>query len=112
MERLDAYLLLGCNGLVITNNFRNCSGVENIIINLRDLEDEPYQKVVEFFDQACGLFDSPVYDYNKCTNILTTLYRDHQLISQAQLHNIQLFLKTHKTCGIFLFLLMREEEGA
>ena len=108
-ERLDAYLILGCNGHTTDSGFINCNGIENPIVKLNDIEEGTYERVLGFLDNACGFFDAPVNDRNKCTNILTMLHRDFGIISQETLHNIQVFLKTHKFCGIYLFLIMRED---
>lgn len=108
-ERLDACLLLGCNGLIVAPNFCNCGGVENNIVDLMTLEEKDYIEMMNFFDDTCDLFNSPINDYNKCVNILTMLNRDFGIINSAGLHNIQMFLKSHKSCGIYLFLLLKED---
>jgi hypothetical protein len=108
-ERLNAYLILGCNGHTVKGGFTNCTGIENPIVELSKMDDQSYERVIAFFEKACGLFDAPVNNYNKCTNIITMLYRDYSIIDDEMLHNIQFFLKTHKSCGIYLFLIMRED---
>jgi hypothetical protein len=108
-ERLDAYLILGCNGHVMGDGFTNCRGIENPVVKLSEIDDQNYERVIGFFEKACGLFDAPVNNPNKCVNIITMLYRDYSIIDDEVLYNIQLFIKTHKLCGIYLFLIMRED---
>ncbi len=108
-ERLDAYLILGCNGHTMKEGFTNCNGIENPIVKLSEIDEQDYEKVIGFIEKACGLFDGPVNTHNKCANIITMLYRDYGIINNEMLHNIQLFMKTHKACGIYLFLIMKED---
>lgn len=110
-ERLDACLILGCNGYALNKKFAACLGIENIILELTVLDQENYEIIVKFFEKACGLFDAPVNDYNKCVSIITMLHRDYGIINQDTLKHIQFFLKMHKSCGIYLLLIMREDFG-
>jgi hypothetical protein len=100
---------MGCNGNTIKNEFINCNGIENIIIKLSEIDEQNYGRVIDFFDKACGLFDAPVNNHNKCTNIVTMLYRDYGIINDEMLYRIQFFIKMHKPCGIYLFLIMKED---
>jgi hypothetical protein len=108
-EQLDAYLVLGCNGHSIKGNFTNCLGVENPIVKLSEVDDQNYERVISFFEKACGFFDGPINDQNKCSNIIGMLYRNYSIIDDEMLHNVQLFMKTHKSCGFYLFLIMKED---
>jgi hypothetical protein len=108
-ERLDAYLVLGCNGHITKGSFVHCSGVENPIFNILDADDNNYPGLVDFLDSACGLFDSPTNDYNKCMNIITMLRSNYGIINDEVLHNIQFFIKNHKQCGIYIYLIMKED---
>ena len=108
MKRLSAYLILGCNGHII-DGFTNCHGVENSVLDLTELSDELYIKVIDFLDNACGLFQAPINDNNKCSNILQMLYRDLSIIDKNMLYNIQNFIRLHKNCGLYLYLIMKED---
>jgi hypothetical protein len=106
---MNAYLLFGCNGLVDESNFVMCKKVINPIVDLSELPIPLSLKVEVFLDNACGLFDSPCYDYNKCSNILNFLYRQFGIIDDDMLYRIQAFLKMHRGCGIYIMLLLKED---
>ena len=65
----------------------------NPIIDLSKLPPSSYGKAEKFLDNACGLFDSPCFDYNKCINIINFLYRQFSIIEEDMLHKIQAFIK-------------------
>ena len=106
--RLKACLVLGCNGLR-HQNFTLCNGVENKILDLNEIEESDYIKTIDFLDNACGLFDSPIFDHNKCANTLSLLYKNYTPYDPKKLNNIQAFIKTHKDCGIWLMLILNED---
>lgn len=108
MERLDAILVLGCSGYV-DNDFIFCSGVNNSILELSELNDFDYAKVENFLDKTCRLFDCVVDDNNKCSNILNLLYKTLKVIDEKKLNKIQLFLVKHKGCNLNLSLILRED---
>ncbi len=111
-QRLEAYLVLGCNGFIGEDGFRTCHGVENSILDLTEVPEENYDSLLEFFDNACDLFNRPMNDYNKCVNTLSLLYKTHNAYDKRTLHNIQNFLKMHKQCGVWLILVMKEDFDA
>lgn len=108
MPRIDAMLILGCHGRS-DESFRLCHGVNNSILNTIDLDDFEYERVMSFFDKACGLFDSSISDYNKCSNILNILYKTHKVINPDTLKKIQYYLDMHKKCRPYLMLVLRED---
>jgi len=108
VEKIEAYLVLGCNGYS-ANGFNNCFGVSNPIIDLSEIEDRLYLRLMDFFDSACDLFGGPVYDYNKTSNILNMMCRDFNAFPEEMLYNIQYFIKTHRRCGLYLVILMKED---
>lgn len=65
--------------------------------------------MVDFFDNACGLFDFPVTEHNKCTNILNVIYKNKKVIDSEMLEKIQYYLNMHKKCGSYLTLMLRED---
>lgn len=108
-NHLEAVLILGCNGFTDPSGFQHCKGIENPIVDLTEIDEEDYDNVIQFFDDACGLFSGPVTDHNKCVNILSMLYRNYSCYDKDMLHNIQYFIKTHKQCGMSLMLVMKED---
>lgn len=108
-NRLGAYLVLGCNGLTGDDDFVFCTGVQNIILDLDSKPIDEYNTLINFFDNACSLFDSQVHDYNKCANILSLLYNNYHAYDQKKLTQIQTFIRQHKSCGIWLTLILKED---
>ncbi len=109
MSKTDILLILGCNGHMDDQKFIYCKGISNPILELKNIKEPDYKRVVDFFDNACGLFDSVVDDYNKCSNILNMLYKDYKVIDPEMLKKIQYYLSTHKTCRPYLALVLRED---
>lgn len=107
--RLNACLILGCNGFKSEDGFQHCNSIYNVILDMDTLDQNEYNEIINFLDQACDLFSSPMYDYNKCTNALSLLYKNYKVFDIKKLHNIQAFLKNHKTCGIWIMLLLKED---
>ncbi len=101
-------LTLGCHGLEDEDHFIYCTGISNKILDISLLDDYSSERVLNFLDNAAGLFDSPCFDYNKCMNLITVLYRDYKVIPEKSLYKIQGFLKNHKQCGIFIMLIPEE----
>lgn len=109
MARIDAVLVLGCNGYEDDEGFKFCHGVDNSILHLRELNDFDYEEIIKFFENACGLFNSSVSDFNKCSNILNMLYKKYKVIDPKMLNKIQYYLNIHKRCKPFLILVLRED---
>jgi hypothetical protein len=107
-NRLKAYLVLGCNGLK-HGEFVICKSVQNPIIDLEQISEDLYNTLLNFFDSACELFDSPINDYNKCVNTLSLLYRNYNAYDKNILNNIQSFIRIHKDCGIWIALILKED---
>tara|TARA_B100000700_G_C14950838_1_gene811568 strand:- start:834 stop:1211 length:378 start_codon:yes stop_codon:yes gene_type:complete len=106
---MDAFVLLGCNGFVDDNRFTYCNSIVNPIVDLSKVPQGSRKKLETFLDNACGLFDSACYDYNKCINIVNFLYRQFGIIDEDMLHRIQGFLKMHKKCGIYIMIMLKED---
>lgn len=109
MEKLKAYMVLGCNGHESNDGFLNCTGVSNILLDLEELDDSSYNKLIDFLEGPCELFDKAMYNRNKVSNVLNIIHRDHHLISHKLLFNIQSFMQMHKKCGQYLILIMKED---
>lgn len=108
-ERLKAYLVLGCRGHAEQDGFINCSGVSNPIIDLEKVDEVKYDRIMHFFENACDLFDAPMYNSNKVSNTLNMLHRDYSAIPPSMLFNVQHFIRMHKKCGPFLILILKED---
>jgi hypothetical protein len=108
-NRLGAYLVLGCNGQTSSDGFVFCSGIENAILDLDTFASDEYDMLINFFDNACDLFSSPMNDHNKCVNTLSLLYKNYNGYNQKRLLQVQSFIKQHKDCGIWLSLVLKED---
>ena len=109
LSRINAVLILGCKGFEDEDGFVYCHGVGNVILDLESLGLEKYNKIDIFLEKACGLFRSPVEDYNKCSNILNMLYKTFEVISLEMLEKIQYYLNSHRKCNPYLLLILKED---
>lgn len=103
---MDILLVLGCNGFVGMDKFVFCPSTNNCILNISKLERK--EEILLFLENTCGLFNGPINDPNKSMNILSMLYRDFKVISSEMLYNIQSFSRQHKSCGIYLALVLSD----
>lgn len=108
LKKINAVLVLGCNGHK-KGKFVFCKGTSNPIINLSEIEDSQYNKVVDFLDNSCDLFDYKITDLNKLSNTLNLLNKVYSVFSKNVLEDIQLYINMHKNCGLYLVLLMEED---
>ena len=106
---MDALLLLGCNGLVDGEGYLYCHSTVNEIVDLSSMPRAKKERVVNFLDKACDLFEAPCYDYNKCINTINFLYRQFDAISEDRLHKIQSYIRMHRACGIYIMLILKED---
>lgn len=106
---MNIMIILGCNGFTDENGFVYCNSVVNPIINLSKVGGREREKIITFLEKACGLFDAPCFDYNKSINIINLLYRQFGIIEEEKLHKIQAFIRMHKSCGIYLMLMLEED---
>lgn len=102
-------LILGCNGLSDKDRFVYCKSVCNPILKLTGLEPGTKKQVIDFLDKACGLFDGPCSDYNKVVNIINLLNKNFGIIKEENLHKVQAFIKMHRSCGLYLMLMLEED---
>ena len=102
-------IILGCNGFTDENGFVYCNSVVNPIIDLSKVGGKERERIITFLEKACGLFDAPCFDYNKNINIINLLYRQFGIIEEEKLHKIQAFIRMHKSCGIYLMLMLEED---
>ena len=106
---MEAVILMGCNGHTDEDGFVYCNSSVNPIVDLSKVHFSSREKLINFLDNACGLFDSACYVYNKCINIVNFLYRQFSIIDEAMLIKIQAFLKMHKRCGKYIMLMLKED---
>lgn len=76
----------------------------NKILFLNEISNDKKDRVLSFLDDACGLFDENIYEYNKIANILKILNTNFEVIDKDMLLKIQKFLVMYKHFGISLFL--------
>lgn len=109
MEKLEAYLILGCNGHCGKDGFINCTGISNVVIDLEELGDGTYARLLQFLEGPCELFEKAMYNRNKVANTLAMIHRDYGAIPQKMLFNIQGFMQMHRKCGHYMILIMKED---
>lgn len=109
MDKLKAYLVLGCNGHSGKDGFIHCTGISNIIVDFENINDNTYIQLMNFLEGPCELFENPIYNRNKISNVLNIINRDYKAIPHSMLFNIQSFMQMHKKCGHYLILIMKED---
>ncbi len=95
---------LGCNGNVGQDRFCYCNSVENVILDVSSVLPKEQEKLLDFLDDTCALFNEPCYDYSKIVNIIKILYKTFELIDPNMLESIQGFIRMHRSCGLILRL--------
>ncbi len=103
-----ASLILSSNQYEDREGFCYASTICNKILYLNKIDKTKRDKVISFLDDACGLFDSHIYDYNKISNILKMLHTNFEVIDETMLLKIQKFLLMYKHFGLSLFLVPEE----
>lgn len=102
-------LVLACGGNRYYS-FTLCAGTYNIIIDFdRHFAPEEMQKIMDFLDFTCGLFDGPMGDWNKITNTLKMLHDQYKLIDDKMWEALHVWLPQHKRCGAVLRLIINED---
>ena len=99
-----ASLVLCSNEFEDKKGFRYSETICNKILFLNSIEKYKKERVISFLDDACGLFDNHIYDYNKISNILKMLHTNFEVIDEDTLLKIQKFLFMYKQFGMSLFL--------
>ena len=95
--------MICCHDFVDDEGFKYSDIICNKILYLNEIDKSKQEKVISFLDNACGLFDKEIYDYNKISNILKMLYSKFEVIDKNMLYKIQIFLMMYKHFGISLF---------
>jgi hypothetical protein len=108
----DFSLILGCGGFRY-NDLNLCSGTLNVIINFSGhFNPDESDKIMDFLDHTCGLFDRPIGDWNKITNTLKMFYEQFKLIDDKMWQALYVWLPHHKRCGAYLKLSFNEDVDA
>ena len=99
-------LILGCGGYSY-NDVILCAETQNIIVNFgKHHDDNEFEKIMDFLDFSCRLFDQTIADWNKITNILKILREQFNLIDDKKWEALYMWLPIHKRCGAYLMLKM------
>ena len=104
-----ASLVLCSHDFKDAGGFKYSETICNKILHLNVVRPDKANKVVSFLDDACGLFDKEIYDYNKIANILKILHTNFEVIDKEMLLKIQKFLVMYKHFGLSLFLIPEEK---
>jgi len=108
----NLYLILGCFGRK-DGDFVSCPSCENKILKI-DSKIEHYNEMMDYFE-TCRLFDKPMFEYNAIAHFIKNM-RDRfdqvnkRLWSEATYHIFQNFFHTHRTCGLYIKLILINDE--
>lgn len=102
-------LILSCGGSK-HNNIVLCASTINTIIDFdKHFEPIKLEKIMDFLDYTCGLFDAPIVDWNKITNTLKIFKEQFGLIDDKLWAALHTWLPLHKKCGAVLALCLNSE---
>lgn len=112
MSSSELYLVMGCYGRR-DYDFISCRGVENRILKI--------SPSLEYYDDMCNyfeglrLFDKPLFDINAIRHMLFNMQDRYdqkikRLWTEQQFQLYEKFIHTHKMCGIYVRLMIGEEE--
>jgi len=108
------YLVLGCFGRS-DDGFISCNSCENRILLVHPGLDN-YNGIMDYFNN-CELFDKTALDFNAIRNILQNMQNkfdqvvsSRHLWSEQKIQLFQKFMLEHKSCGLYLKLLLTQEE--
>lgn len=105
---MEALLFLRCEGFE-KDDFKFCSGVENMILDLQKIEHtEKYIELIQYIDKIPKLFEKPCVNQNIVSNLLFKLYELEYADDKAH-KNFALFLENHRRCGIIADIRIKNE---
>lgn len=114
-ETEQLYLVLGCFGRS-DDGFISCSSCENRILLVHSGLDN-YNEIMDYLDN-CELFSKAALDFNAIRHILQNMQNkfdqvvsSRHLWSEQKIQLFQKFLLEHKSCGLYLKLLLTQEES-
>lgn len=102
-------LVLNCGGYRYEEMIM-CASTTNVIIDFdRNMELVELQKLMNFLDYTCGLFDRPMADWNKIVNTLKIFKEQFKLLDDKKWKALYTWLPQHKKCGGVLKLVLNDE---
>lgn len=102
-------LILNCGGFKY-NDVILCAGTTNILINFdKHVDAQQIEKIIDFLDYSCLLFDKPIIDWNKIVNTLKMFKEQYHLIDDQMWLGLTAWLPQHKKCGASLSLCLNSE---
>lgn len=111
-EESVLYLSLGCFGRS-EDGFVLCPSVDNRILKI-DASLKHYNEMMDLFD-SYRLFDRPIMDANPIKNLAFHMQRNFdqnikKLWSEKEFNLIERFMHMHKSCGLYMSLLVVPKE--
>lgn len=108
----NLYLAIGCFGRR-DGDFVSCRAVENNIL-LIDPQLEYYEDMSKYLE-SLRLFDKPLFDLNAIRHMLFNMQDKYdqkikRLWTEQQFQLYEKFILTHKMCGIYVKLVVSENE--
>ncbi len=106
-------VLLGCFGRK-DDDFVSCSATENSILKIENHLHQ-YKEIMDFLD-GHRLFDRPMFDYNAVRHFIFNMQEkfdqpNRKLWTEKKFQLYQKFTYDHRNCGIFIKLILAEEEA-
>ena len=111
------HLVLGCFGL--TNSFPNgtafvsCRGVENRILRVSEALD--FYEEMMLYIESVRLLDKPLFDMNAIRHFIHNMQDRYdqkfkRLWPESSYHLFERFILSHKSCGIYVKLVLVDPE--
>lgn len=98
---MKAVILLRCEGRE-DKGFRFCSGVENLVVDLEDLETtENYVSLIEYLNTVPKVFDKPCCKSHVVSSAICKIW-EMGYIEDELYQRIADFYKFHQRCGLIL----------
>jgi len=98
---MKALIILACEGR-IDEDFRFCSGVNNVILDLETISHtENFKSLVVYLDKVPKLFDGACCVNNIITNAVHKIYELNYL-TEVKYKYICNFYQFHARCGMIL----------
>jgi hypothetical protein len=99
-------LLLGCGGYSY-NDIVLCAETQSIVVSFnKHHSNDEYEKIMNFLDNSCKLFDNTITDWNKIVNILKIFHDQFNLIDNKKWDMLYIWFPMHKRCGGYLQLVV------
>jgi len=111
----NVYLVLGCYGRK-EDGFTLCPSTENRILRIDD--SLAYFEEIWSYLETIGLLDKPLININAVQNFVFRMQdrfdqKIKKLWSEQQFNTLERFIHMHKTCGLYVRLLViNEGDGA